>query len=50
MGQFVVEADGQEVQRLAIKGIGLGSLPFVTFVERLCAEARTVKRMASHRR
>jgi len=40
-GQFVVEADGREVQRVAIKGIGVGRLPFGTFVEHLCAEART---------
>jgi hypothetical protein len=41
LGQFVVEADGHEVQRLANKGIVVGSLPFATFVEWLCAEART---------
>ncbi len=40
-GQFVVEADGQEVQRLAIKGLGVGRLPFATFVERMCTDART---------
>jgi len=43
-GQFVVEANGQEVQRLAIKGIGQGVLPFTTFVERLCGNARTTPR------
>ena len=48
MGQFVVEADGLAVQRLAIKGIGQGVLLFDIFVDRLCAEARTVKRTASH--
>ncbi len=48
--QFVVEADGQEVQRFAIKDIGMGLLPFTTFVERLCAEPRTVKIMVPHRR
>jgi hypothetical protein len=41
VGQFVVEADGREVQRLAIKGLGVGMLPFATFVERLCSEAHT---------
>ncbi len=45
-GQFVVEADGQVVQRLAIKGLGQGMLPFATFVERLCVEARTVRSAA----
>ena len=40
-GQFVVEAAGQVVQHLAIKGIGVGTVPFATFVERLCAEAHT---------
>ncbi len=39
--QFVVEANGHEVQRVAIKGLGVGMLPFATFVERLCADART---------
>jgi hypothetical protein len=48
-GQFVVEANGQEVQRLAIKGIGAGTLPFATFVERLCAEARTLRTPVVHR-
>ncbi len=43
VGQFVVEADGQELQRLAIKGVGLGRLPFATFVDRLCADLRAVK-------
>ena len=38
-GQFVVEANGRAVQRLAIKGLGQGMLPFATFVERLCATA-----------
>jgi hypothetical protein len=45
-GQFVVEADGQEVQRLAIKGLGIGRLPFATFVDRLCADIGVVKRVA----
>jgi hypothetical protein len=45
-GQFVVEADGHEVQRLAIKGIGVGRLSFMAFVERLCAEARTLRSLA----
>jgi len=43
-GQFVVEADGRAVQRVAIKGLGLGTLPFDTFVERLCGAAQTVRR------
>jgi hypothetical protein len=45
LGQFIVEADGQEVQRLAIKGIGQGRLPFETFVDHLCMEARTQRTM-----
>jgi len=40
-GMFVVDADGREVQRLAIKGLGMGMVPFGTCVERLCTEART---------
>jgi hypothetical protein len=48
VGQFVVEADGHEVQRLAIKGIGLGRLPFATFVDQLCAAARTVRTPVVH--
>ncbi len=47
-GQFVVEADGREVQRLVIKGIGAGTLPFATFMERLCAEARTLRTPVVH--
>ncbi len=46
LGQFVVEADGQEVQRRAIKGLGLGRLPFTTFVEHLAVEARTRRSLA----
>jgi hypothetical protein len=42
-GQFVVEADGQDVQCLAMKGIGVGTLPFATFVDHLCAEARALR-------
>ena len=42
--QFVVEADGHEVQRLGIKGIGVGKVSFATFVERVCAEARAARR------
>jgi transposase InsO family protein len=48
-GTFVVEADGRDVQRVAIKGIGVGRLPFPLFVEHLCAEARTF-RSAAYRR
>ena len=44
-GHFVVEADGRAVQRLEIKGIGQGVLPFATFVERLCATTRTTPRL-----
>jgi len=29
-GVFVVEADGHDVQRIPIKGVGLGTLPFTT--------------------
>ncbi len=47
-GQFVVEADGREVQRLAIKGLGVGTLPFATFVERLGVEARTLRTPIVH--
>jgi hypothetical protein len=43
-GQFVLEAGAQEVQRLAIKGLGLGMLPLTTFVQHLCADLRAVKR------
>ncbi len=43
-GQFVVEAGEQAVQRLAIKGLGDGMLPFTTFVQRLCTDLRAVKR------
>ena len=50
LGQFVVEADGREVQRIAIKGIGVGHLPFPRFVEHLCAEARTRRSVAYTRR
>ena len=47
-GVFVVEADGHEVQRLQIKGLGQGTLPFDTFVERLCTEARTLRVLPHH--
>lgn len=40
---FVVEADGREVQRLAIKGLGVGTLPFAIFVDLGCAEARALR-------
>ena len=49
LSQFVVEAGGREVQRLAIKNIGVGMLPFATFVDRLCAEARTLRTPVVHR-
>ncbi len=48
-GTFVVETDGREVQRVAIKGIGVGRLPFEAFVEHLCGEART-RRSAAYAR
>jgi hypothetical protein len=48
-GQFVVEADRREVQRLRIKNVGVGTLPFATFVDRLCAEARTLRTPVVHR-
>ena len=49
LGQFVVEADGRDVRRMAIKGVGVGPLPFWAFVEHLCAEART-RRSAAYER
>ncbi len=54
VGQFIVEADGRDVRRMAIKGVGVGRLPFWAFVEHLCAEARTrrsaaYERMGPHR-
>lgn len=45
-GQFVVEADGCAVQRLAITGLGIGRLPFASFVKLGCAEARTLRSAA----
>jgi hypothetical protein len=48
VGQLVVEADGQEIQRLAIKGLGVGRVPVATLVDRLCADIGMVKR-AAHR-
>jgi hypothetical protein len=48
-GQFVVEADGREVQRLTIKGSGVGTLPFDTFVDHVCAEARMLQMPFVHR-
>jgi hypothetical protein len=41
-GMFVVETDGRVVQHLAIKGLGQGTLPFATFVDRLCADSRAM--------
>jgi transposase InsO family protein len=38
---LVVEHEGEEVKRVAIKGTGRGRVPFATFVELLCEEART---------
>ena len=49
LGQFVVEAAGQVVQRLAIKGLGRVMLPFATFMDQLCADMRIVKRIAQVR-
>jgi len=46
MRQFVVEVDGRAVQRLAMKGLGVGLVPFATFVDRLCGEARTIRSAA----
>jgi hypothetical protein len=53
LGQFIVEADGRDVRRIAIKGVGVGQLPFWAFVELGSAEARTRRsaayaRMGSH--
>lgn len=41
---FVVEHEGREIKRVPIHGTGQGRLPFATFVEQLCAEARTGRR------
>ena len=35
-----MEAQDQEVKRLAIKGLGSGLLSFDVYLERMCAEAR----------
>ena len=48
-GQFVVDANAQEVQRLVINRIGVGTLPFNTFVDRLCTEARALRTPIVHR-
>ena len=42
--QFVVEANGREIQRLLIKGLGHGTLLFALFVDRLCADTRGAPR------
>jgi hypothetical protein len=39
--QFVIEDEGKEVKRVPIQGVGQGPVPFATFVEQLCQEART---------
>jgi len=44
LGQFVVEANGREMQRLAIKGLGHGTLSFARFVDRLCVDTRGAPR------
>jgi transposase InsO family protein len=41
---FVVEHEGHEVKRVSIRGTGQGRMPFETFVEQLCAEARSGRR------
>lgn len=38
---FVVEHEGQEVKRLPIQGTGQGAVPFASFVEQLCQEAKS---------
>jgi hypothetical protein len=37
---LVIEYENQEYKRVAIRGTGVGRMPFATFVERLCEEAR----------
>jgi hypothetical protein len=46
LGQVVVEVDGREMQHLAIKGLGQGTLEIATFVDRLGTEARTIRSAA----
>jgi hypothetical protein len=41
---LVVEHQGREIKRVSIHGTGQGRIPFETFVEQLCAEARTGRR------
>lgn len=44
---LVIEYAGREYKRVAIQGTGQGRIPFATFVERLCQEAR-LGRVISH--
>jgi hypothetical protein len=46
-GRFVVEVDGRVVQHIAIKGIDVGRVSFATFVEHVCAQARTLRTATS---
>jgi hypothetical protein len=39
--EFVVEDERQEVQRVAIKGLGQAPQPFESYVEWMCEEARS---------
>ena len=43
---LLIEYEGQEYKRVAIQGTGLGRIPFATFVERLCQEARLGRMVA----
>ncbi len=38
---MVIVHEGKEVKRVPIEGSGRGRMPFATFVEQLCQEART---------
>jgi hypothetical protein len=46
---FVVEHEGQEVKRLPIQGTGQGAVPFASFVEQLCQEAKSGRAAAGPR-
>jgi hypothetical protein len=37
---LVMEYEGREFKRVPLQGVGHAPIPFPTFVERLCAEAR----------
>jgi hypothetical protein len=46
---FVVEHEGEEVKRLAIQGTGQGAVPFASFVEQLCQEAKSGRTVTGSR-